>query len=76
MRKVMVKGEPYVAGPLRDADVRPGALVSGIFNRRAMRIVCLDGDDVILRNLRHPDLLEAEPLARMQEFWDRLEPLE
>ena len=73
MRRVVVKGEPYHAVPLKEGDVRPGVLVAGTLNRRAMRVVCLDGPDVILRNLRFPAVLEAEPLEKMPEYYDRIE---
>ena len=70
MMRVTVNGERFEAVPLNEGDVRPGALVRWKESRRAFRIVCLDGDDVILRNLRKRDLLEATPKrTMMQECW-------
>ena len=75
MRKVTVKGKSYVSAPLSIDDVAPGILLVGLFSRRAMRVVCLDGQDAILRNLRHPDLLEAEAIEKLAEHYERIVPL-
>ena len=74
MRTITVKGEPYLVSHLAAGEVAPGLLVTGIRHRKAMRVVCLDGDDVILRNLRHPDMLEAESIERMLQFYERIVP--
>lgn len=72
--KVTVLGKRYSCKALEKRDVKPGALIRWQVNRSAYRIVCLDGDDAILRNLRSPHLLEAVPAASLlSESW-RLVP--
>ncbi len=70
MRNVALNGNKYVVRPLREEDVRPGALLAGKFNRKVMRVVCFDGDDAILRNVRHPNLTEVEPASALRKFYD------
>ena len=70
MMRVTVNGERFEAVPLNEGDVRPGALVRWKESRKAYRIVCLDEDDVILRNMRNTSLLEAEPAHMLvQNCW-------
>lgn len=59
MSRTTVDGKLYVARRLGPEDIRPGTLVRGQENRRVYRIVCEDAGDLILRNVRHPDLLET-----------------
>ncbi len=58
---VTVNGKRYEAVRLSARDLKPGALVRYRENRKAYRIVCFDGEDAVLRNMRKPSLLEAEP---------------
>ena len=70
MMRVVVNGNNYETLTMNADDIRPGSFVRWKESRRAFRIVCLDGDDVILRNLRKRDLLEATPKrTMMQECW-------
>lgn len=74
MKKIVVNGEPFETWPLEDEDIQAGTLLGGKMTRKAMRIVCLDGDDAVLRNLRHKSLLEAEPICNLSRHYDRLVP--
>lgn len=59
LKQTRVQGELYSVGALRADDVKPGTLIYCKHARKAFRIVVEDGGDIILRNMRHPDLLEA-----------------
>ena len=70
MRFVTVKGNRFEVVSLREGDLRPGAVVRWKESRKALRIVCFDGDDAILRNMRRPDLLEVAPRESvLEECW-------
>ena len=70
---MIVNGEKYrmINGGI--SDVEPGDLLYGRNSRRAYRVIHIDGDDAILRNMRHPDLLEAMPVEGIGEFYCRME---
>lgn len=59
LKQTRVQGELYDVGALSADDVRPGALIYCKHARKAFRIVVEDGGDMILRNMRYPDLLDA-----------------
>lgn len=59
MRKITVNGKAYTMRPLYLEDVVPGTLVCGCYVRKAYRILMRDGDEWIIRNLRHPDLVDV-----------------
>ena len=68
--RVIVNGRRYSTAPMTEEDMRPGAFIRWKESRRAFRIVCIDGDDVILRNIRKPNLLEAVASGSLvEECW-------
>ena len=58
-KTVIVAGKRYRTRVPRAADAVPGTWVRSVFNRCAYRLVCEDGDELVLRNIRHPDLFET-----------------
>lgn len=75
MRKVIVNGDEYEVAPGRLVDVAPGDLLYGKGSRRAFRVVQVDGCDAILRNLRHPNILEAQPVDSIGDYYQRMAPV-
>ena len=75
MRKVTVNGETYEMCPLCVEDIVPGALVRGSYVRKAYRILMCDDGDWIMRNLRHPDLVDVATTEWLLENCDHLIPL-
>ena len=70
MMRVVVNGNNYETLTMNADDIRPGSFVRWKESRKAYRIVCLDEDDVILRNMRNTSLLEAEPAHMLvQNCW-------
>lgn len=67
MKHVRVNGEVYTARTMRIEDVRPGTIVRGIEHRRVYRLLCEDGDELIMRNVRHPDLVEVAKTSYVLE---------
>lgn len=74
-KSVIVNGSPCVCSQLHGPDVRPGALVKQRTGRRAFKVVCLDGDEAVLRNLRYPDKVVAVSAAAMCADFVKIEPL-
>lgn len=59
LKRTRVNGELYDVGVINAADIRPGVLVCCKHARKAYRIVTEDRGEMILRNLRHPDMLDV-----------------
>lgn len=53
---------------MKESDIAPGTLVKPRENRVVYRIVCGDGGDTILRNVRTPELLKAVPTAELIDY--------
>lgn len=58
-RTTRVNGDLFNLGSLGERDIVPGALVCCRHARKAYRVVAEDDGEIILRNLRHPDMLDA-----------------
>ncbi len=59
IKQVSVRGKQFSVDTLHAEDVGPGALIYLKNARKAYRIVAEDGADMILRNMRHPEMLDA-----------------
>ena len=58
MKRTTVNGETYEVLPLREGDVAPGALVCGAHVRKAYRVLVRDGGEWVLRDMRHPHIVD------------------
>ena len=76
LKRVSVLGKQYRASALCAKDVRPEALVYFKNARKAYRIVAEDGTEMILRNMRHPDMLDAVTPEWICENCYLIEPCE
>ena len=61
MKIKTVNGERCSLAPLGKRDLLPDTMIGQRFGRRVYRVLCLDGDDVIARNVCNPSLLVAIP---------------
>ena len=59
MQTVMVNGVKYQVLPAGRKALEHGEMLYWREHRRAYRFMCLDGDDYIMRNARHPDLFDV-----------------
>ena len=59
MKNIIVNGRTCRLSPFGDRPVVPGAIIGQLYGRRVYRVLCFDGDDVIARNVRHEDIIEA-----------------
>ena len=75
MSQVIVNGQPYAVEMLTDENLVPGTCVREYRTRKALRIVCQDGTDLVLRNMRHPDLLEVVPIERATYYLKKIVPV-
>jgi len=75
MKKVKVNGETYAVRVLREEDIVPGTLVCGINVRGAYRLLMLDGNEWIMRNMRHDDLVDAVPAEWLLENCNKMMPM-
>lgn len=73
-RKVVVNGEDYVVGGAITGQIRKNMLARETRNRNAWRVICLDGGDVILRNMRSPDSFEAVSEDEFRTYYRTLKP--
>lgn len=75
MKKVRVNGEAYAVRALREEDIAPGTLVHGINVRGAYRLLMLDGNEWIMRNMRHDDLIDAVSAEWLLENCNKMIPM-
>lgn len=59
MKLVTVNGKPHKLRSMTTADLKPGTLIRPFENRSVYRIVCRDGEEYIVRNVRYAGLIEA-----------------
>ena len=59
MKKVIVNGRACRVTSFDGRRIDPGIVIGQLEGRRVYRVLCLDGDDVIARNVRHENILEA-----------------
>ena len=72
---ILVNGEPYRKSSLHDVDFGPGTIIAQRFGRRVYRVLCQDGDELVVRNVRHPSLFDALPLDTLKEEYCLVTPL-
>ncbi len=72
---IHVNGEPYRKSSLRDADFGPGTIIAQRFGRRVYRVLCQDGNELVVRNVRHPGLFDALPLETLRDEYCLVTPL-
>ena len=75
MKRMTVNGKAYEAHPLRAEDVLPGALICCRYVRKTYRIVVLDTGEWILRDLRHPHIVEVADEEWILANCDRMVPV-
>ena len=73
MRSITLNGTKRSVRVLREEDLAPGTLVCGREFRSAYRIVCEDEGQLVLRNLRRPNLLVAWDPGTILEACDYIE---
>ena len=61
MKTIQVNGEPFRVISLRGHGIDPGDVVGQRFGRRVYRVLCADGSDFILRNVRNESIVIALP---------------
>ncbi|MGN0072355.1 MAG: hypothetical protein ACI36W_00900 [Coriobacteriales bacterium] len=67
----------YRLVPMTDDFICAGTLLGFKGGRIVRRILCMDGDEVILRGCSGlSDVFEAVPAGSLADDWYRLEPLE
>lgn len=74
MKSAIVNGEPYEVCALRREDITPGTLLCGREVRKAYRILVEDDDEWILRDMRHPKILDAATTEWLLANCNRMEP--
>ena len=67
MKTITINGKQHVARPMSEAEACIGAVVRNRFGRGAYRILCFDGADAIMRDVRRPEsvvIWEADQIPR------------
>ena len=59
---IVLGGKRYEVRRTREGDLAPGSYFRDRFGRNVYRFLCMDGDDMILRNVRTPGLIYAQPV--------------
>ena len=59
MKLVTVNGKPHKLRAMTAKDLKAGTLIRPFENRSVYRIVCQDGDEYIIRNVRYAGLIDA-----------------
>lgn len=75
MKTIHVNGEPFQVIPLRGRGVEPGDVVGQRFGRRVYRVLCTDGDDFILRNVRNESIVIALTQREVVEEFGLVKPI-
>ena len=70
----IVNGQKYDVVRLRKEDLVPGVFVREAVGRRAYRVLCIDGEEIVMRNLRKPALFEAVSLSDIDRDFRKLLP--
>lgn len=65
LKTVMFNGEPREARPLTERDMAQGTLLRHCSGRATYRLLCRDGDEAVLRNVRYPDRIAAWPVEAL-----------
>lgn len=72
---VNIRGEAYELHTLYQEDIEPGALLYGRYVRKAYRILVEDDGEWIMRNMRHPRLVDIATTEWLLANCNRLEPV-
>ena len=70
MKTIHVNGEPFQVIPLRGRGVEPGDVVGRVY-----RVLCTDGDDFILRNVRNESIVIALTQREVVEEFGLVKPI-
>ena len=63
MNTVIVNGMRHEVLPLSEAGPELGSVLLWRDHRRVYRLLCRDGDEYVMRNVRHPTVFEAFPIS-------------
>lgn len=74
MKTVRVNGEAYEVRALREDDIAPGMMVCGDNVRRVYRILMNDDGEWIMRNMRHPQIIDIATTEWLMSNCNRIEP--
>lgn len=67
MKTIVVNGKRCELLPFGGGEPEPGTVIGQRYGRRVYRVLCADGDDYILRNVRNESILMALPRAEVIE---------
>ena len=71
-----VRGEEYRIEPMADDGIEAGTKICFKNGRTVRRILCMDGDEVVLRGCADAaDVFEAVSADALTDQWYRLEPV-
>lgn len=68
MAVVRINGVKHRVRRIERADIVAGALVKPRENRNVYRVICSDGGDIIVRNVRTPSILVAVPARDLESY--------
>lgn len=74
MKTVQVNGETYEVRALHENDIAPGMMVCGDSVRKAYRILMSDEGEWIMRNMRHPEIVDVATTEWLMANCNRIEP--